>query len=498
MKKNTILTVLITLMVSVVLVLACLSKKMYSEINTYYQIYLNGDKIGIIDDKEQLYNLIDSNQSAIKYEYKVDNVYPPTDLKIVATNTYIDYLDNVNSVYNKIEENDDFTIKGYVVTIKGKDKEYKVNVLNKEIFYDAAKRFVRAFLDEDEYEKYINNNQAKIVDTGHIIKSMKFEEDITIKEAYISVKEKIYVDELDLVQFLLFGSDPQTKSYTVKLGDTIESVADSNKLSVEEFLIANTKYKSSDAILRVNDKVNVTLIVPQLTFVYDLYAIKDETVYFVNEPVYDKTKPTTYKEVTQSGQNGIDRYEETYSVTNGVRSQEAELTKLATIRDVRNQITTIGTRVDNPILPPNPVIVDGYWAWPTNKGYVITSGYGWRWGTHHSAIDISGTGFGSPIYSVADGVVIQINNSCPDRGTGVGDQCGGSFGNQIVIQHENGYYTRYAHLTRNVRVSVGQSVTKGATIGYMGSSGSSSGSHLHFAVAKDSPTNYFNPMSLYR
>lgn len=497
MKKETAITVLITVIVGVAIFISCLGTKITLRANTYYQVYLNGNKIGIIEDKNKLYNLIDSSQSAIKNEYNVNNVYPPTDLRIVAVNTYSDHYDNVNDIYNKIEENDNFTIKGYVVTIKGEKETFKINVLNKQIFYDAAKRFVSAFLDEDEYDKYINNNQNEIVNTGRIIKGMKFLENITIKEDYISVNEDIYTDELKLSQFLLFGDNPNTKSYTVKLGDTIESVSEDNKLNVEEFLVANVNYKSANTLLRVGDKVNVTLIDPQLTFVYDLYEIKDEIVLFTKEPVYDKTKPTSYREVTQAGQNGIDRFEETYSVTNGERSQEAQVKKIATIREAKKQITTIGTRNDNVYVPSNPVVIDGYWAWPTNKGYVITSYRGWRWGRMHQGIDVSGAGnFGSPIYAASDGTVTYVNSSCPSRGKGYGDSCGGGFGNSITIDHGNGYITKYAHLHQSVKVKVGQKVSKGSIIGLMGNSGSSTGVHLHFEVIVNGSN--IDPMRLYR
>lgn len=500
MKKNMIITVLITVIVSFIILLSGMSNKVFDNANIYYQVYLNGSKIGVIDNTDKLYNLIDNNQSAIKNEYNVDNVYPPTDLKIVATNTYNSKVDNINTVYDKIEENDNFTIKGYSIIIKNDDKAFTVNVLDKQVFYDAAKRFVKAFLDEDEYDRYINNNQKKIVETGRIIEGMRFLENITIKEAYISVNEHIYTNELELSQFLLFGENPQTKSYTVKLGDTISSVSEDNELNVEEFLIANTKYKSSDSLLRVGDKVNVTLINPQLTFVYDLYEIKDEIVYYQKEdPIYDKTKPTTYKEVIP-GQNGIDRYEEVYSVTNGERSQEAEVTKLKTIKEVKNQVTTIGTKytggggISN---NQNPVITGGYWAWPTNRGYVITSYRGWRWGRMHQGIDISGAGnFGSPIYAASSGTVVYTYNGCPSRGNGYGDSCGGAMGNSINIDHGNGYVTRYGHLHQTLRVKVGDTVTKGQLIGYMGNSGSSTGAHLHFEVLQNG-TN-IDPMRLYR
>lgn len=503
MKKNTIMTVIITGIVGVILLLSCMTKSLYNEVNTYYQVYLNGKQIGVINDKNELYNLINNNQSAIKNEYKVENVYPPTDLKIIATNTYSKRVDNVNTVYDKIEEDDDFTIKGYTVNVKKDNEEFKINILDKEVFYDAAKRFVSAFLSEEEYEKYINNSQEKIVATGRVIQGMRFLENITIQEAYVSVNEKIYTDELELSQFLLFGSNPKSKSYTVKLGDTIESVADDNELNVEEFLVANTNYKSSNTLLRVGDKVNVTLINPQLTFVYDLYEIKDEVVYYQKEdPIYDKNQPTTYKNVIP-GRNGIDRVEEIYSVTNGERSQEVTVTKLATIKEVKNQITTIGTKK----IPSNsgggiinnyqPVVLDGYWAWPTNRGYVITSYRGWRWGRMHQGIDVSGAGnFGSPIYAAASGTVTYTYNGCPSRGHGYGDSCGNALGNSIQITHGNGYVTKYGHLHQTLKVKVGQTVKKGDLIGYMGNSGSSTGAHLHFEVLING-TN-IDPMKLYQ
>lgn len=496
--KNIIITIIITIICGLILFLSSMSTKVFTTVTSKYQIYLNGEKIGLITSEKDLYDLIDEKGSAIKEEYNVNNVYPPTDLKIIAINTYNNTTDDIEDVYNKIEEADDFTIKGYSITIKGEESEYTINVLDKDIFTNATKRVVQAFLEENEYENYINNAQEEIVDTGRLIENMYFEEDITIKEAYISINDKIYTDETELTQFLLFGDNPETEYYEIKLGDTIESVADENKLNVEEFLIANPEYKSKDVLLRIGEKVNVTLIDPQITFVYDLYEIKDETEYFEKETVTDKTKPVGYSAITTPGRNGIYRYKETYSVTNGVRSQEAEVVKIATIQEVQNQITTKGpSYIGGPNDYTNPVNLDGDWAWPTNRGYVITSYRGWRWGKMHQGIDISGAGnFGSLIYAAASGTVISVYNSCPSKGNGYGDPCGGGMGNEIIIDHGNGYVTIYGHLHQTTLVSVGQTVTKGQKIGYMGNSGSSTGAHLHFEVKYNNVN--INPLSLYQ
>lgn len=496
-------TIIITILVSAILGLSLFTEKLYTQVNTNYQVYLNGEKIGVIGDKNELYALIDSNQTAIKEKYKVDNVYPPNSLKLIETDTYDTRLDDVKSVYDKIEIKDDFAIKGYIISIKSEEKNYQIRVLNKEIFYNAAKRFVSAFLNQDEYNKYINNNQSEIVETGRIIETMQFKENISIKEAYLSVNDKIYTDEQELTQFLLFGNNPDTKNYTIALGDTIESISNANKLNVEEFLIANTQYKSENTILKVGDNVNVTLISPQLTYVYKLKEVYDQTIYYEKDRVPDNTKYTDYSEITTPGINGINRVQEEYEVENGERSQTANPTLLATIRPVQNQVTTYGTKryyIPGIGQTTVPAITSGAWSWPTGSGYVITSNYGYRWGSLHTGIDVSGAGnFGSGIYAAADGVVEMVFNGCPSMGKGIYDTCGTggrTLGNQIVINHGNGYVTVYGHLHQTVNVHVGQTVSRGTRIGSMGHSGKSTGPHLHFEVKYNGIN--LNPLSIYR
>ena len=123
----------------------------------------------------------------------------------------------------------------------------------------------------------------------------------------------------------------------------------------------------------------------------------------------------------------------------------------------------------------------------------ISSEYGYREdpfgrGTlFHSGLDIAG----APGYNVVnviaarDGVVVyptaDVKNNCPS-GSGM-DPCGGGYGNYVVIQHSDGNYTLYAHLHENsITVKAGDSVRQGQVIAKVGSSGYSTGAHLHFEV----------------
>lgn len=118
--------------------------------------------------------------------------------------------------------------------------------------------------------------------------------------------------------------------------------------------------------------------------------------------------------------------------------------------------------------------------WPT-WCHTITSYFGNRvhpiYGTtrFHSGIDI-GAGFGDTIMAAASGTVISVSTPVPGQSWG-----GSGYGNYFVIDHGNGVSTLYAHCT-DVYVSVGQSVSAGEAVGTVGSTGGSTGSHLHFEV----------------
>ena len=116
-------------------------------------------------------------------------------------------------------------------------------------------------------------------------------------------------------------------------------------------------------------------------------------------------------------------------------------------------------------LPEAPIRSNGY-VWPARG--VLTSGYGWRWGRMHRGIDIAGP-VGTPIYAAGGGTVVSSGwNS-------------GGYGNMVDIRHADGSTTRYAHNSR-LLVQSGQQVRQGQQIAEMGSTGYSTGPHLHFEI----------------
>lgn len=109
------------------------------------------------------------------------------------------------------------------------------------------------------------------------------------------------------------------------------------------------------------------------------------------------------------------------------------------------------------------------WVLPV-EGYVLSTSFGStgaRWSNGHTGQDFA-VPSGTPVRSVGDGQVVRV-------------ACGGAFGTEIVVGHPNGYYSQYAHLA-SVAVDRGERVRTGQWIGRAGSTGNSTGPHLHFEM----------------
>lgn len=136
-------------------------------------------------------------------------------------------------------------------------------------------------------------------------------------------------------------------------------------------------------------------------------------------------------------------------------------------------------------------------AWPT-PGFVSRSSEWFedREVYNHGGIDIAGAGImGTPVVAAADGTVVATNSSCTHNwGKSYSCGCGGGYGNYVMISHAGGKMTVYGHLT-SLTVSSGQSVSRGQIIGYVGSTGNSTGPHLHYECRLNGVR--YNPMSEY-
>ena len=481
---NKIITIIITLLIGIVTFYFGFNYTKAVEPKTYYQVYLDDQVLGVITSKTALEKYIDKQGEIYKKKYDVNKVYAPNGIEIKKIATYNEKTDRIQDVYKKIAKLKSFTIKGYQFTIKGEEKEDNkiVYVTTKDIFTKAATNTITTFVGTDEYEAFLNDTQVEIKTTGTIIQNVYIDEDITVKEVLIPVDQNIYTNAEQLSQFLLFGTDAEMKTYTVKIDDTIEKIAYNNQINVREFFISNPEYSSEDSLLFPGQKVKIGYVRPMFSVVIEKLVVEDKESNYQTEEIPDDTMVLGDRLVIQEGENGLER------VTSRIKTVNGEITYFKNDESTELKPTTpkkvkVGSRYQSNVGTLYT------WKWPTNNRYQ-SSGYEWRYfngrSEFHQGLDIWDS-YGAPIYAANNGTIMQFT-------------CHWSYGNCLVINHNNGYYTLYAHMS-SVAKSAGQTVGMGDVIGYVGMTGQATGPHLHYEVwVGGEPWNgghHINPWSLY-
>ena len=482
MNKVSIKVILFTVILSALIIYLCLDfDNDRSIVNEYYEVYLGGQKIGLITSSDELHNLIDEEQKDIKEKYKVDKVYPPSGLEIQSVLTYKKNLMTVQDIYNEIKDIDPFTIEGYEVSIKKSEtEELKVYILNEEDLDIAVNNLIYAFVDEQQYNDYLNGTQKKVTEDGIEITNIYLDNQISIKKSYISTEEKIITDPEELSMYFMFGTTHLTDKYTVKASDTIETIAYNNQLGVSDFLIANPSIPGENALLAEGQQVTVAPIEPLTNIVVELFETEKQTIKHETKIEYDKNLDADTKYTKQKGYDGESIVTYASKKMNGVILTTAQVSETVLSEPI-DEIVVVGAK---------NVVYYGdstYWAWPTTKPFRISSHYGYRihpvYKTErlHGGTDISGVKK-DDIYAIQSGTVLR-------------SEYNSSSGNFVDIQHANGYVSTYMHLKKRL-VNAGDTVEKGQLIGIMGNTGVSTGKYLHLEIRKNG--NRMNPMKLYQ
>lgn len=482
-KELTFSNVLFGIVTILFVVYMCLTfKPVERTINSYYQVFLGGERIGLIKSKDELYELIDNEQTELKEKYNVSKVYPPSGLEVQSVKTYKTNLMTAKEVYDDIKDLDPFTIEGYEVTINTEENGIKkIYILNKSDLDIAVENTVTAFLDNEDYENYLAGKNSDNDEEGMEVTDVYFADNVTIKKTLISTENEIITNSDDLSMYFLFGTTELTQKYTVKATDTIETIAEKNKLGVQDFLIANPDISGENALLAVGQEVIVAPINPVARIVVDSYETELQTIKYETKVVLDKSLNASEKYTKQKGSNGLSKVVYATHEING-DIMKSSLVSEEIINEAVDEIIVVGAK--NVVYVGNTT----YWAWPTTKPYRFSSLYGYRRdpvtgqpSTMHRGVDIVGTKV-DDIFAIQSGTVINSGYSS-------------SMGNHVDIDHHNGYVSIYMHLKKRL-VNKGEKVEKGQLIGIMGSTGKSTGKHLHLAIKKNG--NYMNPLLLYK
>jgi murein DD-endopeptidase MepM/ murein hydrolase activator NlpD len=296
---------------------------------------------------------------------------------------------------------------------------------------------------------------------------VKISKNVTVSMESVAPEKVMTVDET--VQLLQKGSVSEEK-YTVQKGDVLSTIAAKHGLKLKELLDLNPKV-NEDTPLQIGDKLVVTVNQPYLDVIVQKEVRATEPVPYETKYIEDDAMYKGESKVVENGSDGERKRIYKVSEKNG-KQVSKEVVQETIVKEPVTEVIRIGTK-------EIPSKGTGELIWPTKGGY-ISSKQGYRWGKMHKGIDIARSSDCS-ILAADNGTVVFAGED-------------GGYGNKVVIDHNNGMRTLYAHLS-SIDVSVGQTVQKGSKIGIMGSTGNSTGIHLHFEVYQNNklqnPLNYF-------
>lgn len=289
-----------------------------------------------------------------------------------------------------------------------------------------------------------------------------FKQDVTLKATWV---EKSALTDVDTaVNTLLFGN-VNVQKYTVKEGDNLWLLARKNDMRVKDILAANPGLDEEK--LSIGQEIFFKRPQPKITVVAVLKGQRKKTIPYDTKVVKDSKMSRGKEKVVTEGKNGTRIF--TYEVTtvNGIVTDKKILADNIAEKPVTKVIASgLARRTTLIASRSGDGGGSGNMLWPTSSRR-ISSPFGYRGGEFHTGLDIDGS-TGDPVVAADSGKVIMTGRD-------------GGYGKTVVIDHGNGIMTRYAHLS-SYSVSEGENIGRGEYIGAVGSTGRSTGSHLHFEV----------------
>ncbi len=262
----------------------------------------------------------------------------------------------------------------------------------------------------------------------------------------------------DLIDYIIKGTDEE-KTYIVEKGDNYWNIAEYFNMSLDDLITANPQ--SDPERIQIGDELNLIVPKPFINVQVKRKVIQEEKMPFETEYAYVSYMYNDETIVSKAGKYGVSEIEAIVTEQNGIQLAK-EVINETVITSPVTQLVTTGTQ------DPPPKKGTGYFINPL-PGAMISSRFGSRSGGFHLGQDMAKSS-GSTIKAADGGTVTFAGWS-------------GSYGYMVDIDHGGGFSTRYAHCS-DLYVSAGEKVYQGKAIAAVGSTGVSSGPHLHFEVRK--------------
>lgn len=401
-----------------------------------YAVTVDGEQVGVVADQEVVAQAIQAVEEAgtniLGYDYQVEGD--------------IQYQFEVSLRSDLSQQSD---IQDYFFTqldeVSGELRMYQVSV-------DGAT--VGVIKNEEDLNQLLENMKAKYTTENTV--SAEFLDTVTVEPVY-TADTVLTVEEME--QALQASSNGST-TYTVVQGDTFNAISYANDMSVSDLKALNPNVDINR--LMVGDVLNVKELTPVLSV-----QTVDNITYTesIECPVETREDSSMYKGETKIITQGVEGEAQVNATVTYVNGQETErvINSSVTVREPTTTVKAVGTK-EKP-----KTASTGSYSWPITGR--ITSYFGGRYifgsYSYHSGIDIS-CSYGAAIKAADGGTVTFAGYK-------------GSYGYLVIITHDNGTQTYYAH-NSSLLVSAGQKVYKGQQIAKAGSTGRSTGTHCHFEV----------------
>ena len=406
---------------------------------TAYEYSYNGQKLGLVKEKDDVLQITDLVQGALTEEKNMKIVIDAKDDITFHRKLALDesQIDDSEQVLKRLTYMGDLKVKAIGIYVDGK----KIGAVQDRKTAEKALKDVA-----DKYTKEGDNIE---------VESVRFLEKVDIKTANTDL-EDLHSEE-EMVDLLCTSGEKETV-HKVVAGDTLHSIA--KKYDVwEDQLLADNKGINSKK-LELGSNIIVKQQAPVLT-----YEVVEKITYdkVIEHKVEEQKSADIYEGMTetqQSGSDGLSEITARVTLQNGKKVEEEDLVTTVKEEPV-TEVVLVGTK-ERP-----PTVGSGKYIWPLKDSFTQTSGFGSRWGRQHKGIDLA-VSVGTTVYAADGGTVVEAQYS-------------GSYGNVVMIDHQNGQETRYAHNSK-LLVKKGDKVYQGQPIAKSGNTGRSTGPHVHFEI----------------
>ncbi len=469
--------------------------------NNSFTIWIYGEEVGVVSNEKHADDLLAAARKSMATRKDRLVILDPMDYTITGEEKIFRAIDSDKDIISKMKEvmqqhERKERRTAYTMKVRG----ITVNMASADDIMELLERTIAPYDTKNEYEVVMEKDEnrdlnvltasirKKNPDEGQIqlsggVGATLYEADKAGEEAFnlgfddytLGLQQMNLSEEIEVVLASVFEEDLMTvdeaaalltaeqeveQTYVVQAGDTLSAISMKLNIPMETIVQMNSEYMETvNSTIHAGQTLIITVPEPELAVEWvnrehynETYEAEvqyvDNDEWFTNQQVVLQQPMAGYREIIADIHYSNDK------------EVSRDIVKQDVLMEAVPKIVERGTKI-----PPT-------YIWPLSGGR-ISSGFGRRRSptagasSYHKGVDIA-TPTGSSVYASCGGVVVSAGWA-------------GGYGYCITLRHPDGRMTRYAHLSK-ILVSPGQSVSQGQTIAKSGSTGVSTGPHLHFEI----------------